>query len=144
MKGLGPVNVVRIAQKRDRWNPLAFDPALARTAGRQRVCRGDPDLPTIGNLGSTTGPNALSLSTPAVGSRKNAWLVKSTCAVIADPRCCSSPRNNMGYGVAETILAGVRSRGSPALPALESPRCDDEEFKWATPADDTAEQRAAL
>jgi hypothetical protein len=70
--------------------------------------------------------------------------VKSTGAVIADPRCCSSPRNNMGYGVAETILAGVRSRGSPALPALESPRCDDEEFKWATPADDTAEQRAAL
>ena len=35
-------------------------------------------LPTIGNRVSTTGPSALSRSMPAAGSRKNAWLVKST------------------------------------------------------------------
>src|SRR5262245_21764572 len=36
----------------------------------------------MGNLVATTGPDARKFFTPAAGSRKNSWLVKSTRAAI--------------------------------------------------------------
>src|SRR5262249_22411539 len=45
----------------------------------------------MGNLVATTGPDARKFVTPAAGSRKNSWLVKSTRAAIVHASPLSLP-----------------------------------------------------
>jgi hypothetical protein len=72
----------------------------------QIVGRRDPDLPMIGKRASTTGPADLSWAIPATGSRKYAWLVKSTRGVIVHPRSRSIPFSRMEHGA--NIRADLR------------------------------------
>src|SRR5262245_38035355 len=48
-------------------------------------------LPMMGNLVATTGPAARKFVTPAAGSRKNSWRVKSTRAAIVHASPLSLP-----------------------------------------------------
>src|SRR6266852_3694754 len=63
--------------------------------------------PTIGNLVAMTGPDARSDAIVALGSRRNASLLKSTRGTIGRSPLHATPRHEMGLGSADASPANA-------------------------------------